>query len=1146
MRFRRLDITRYGAFCDRSLDFGGSDRDLHLVVGANEAGKSTMLSAIGDLLWGMGERPPYAFRFPYGELRLGGIVEHAGASLEFLRRKARTASLMTPDEGPLPDSSLAAYLGGLDRDGFDRMFGLNHDRLRAGGQAMLAGREDVARVLFEAGTGLTGVNAILSSLENEANEIFGRTTRTKPLNTALKERETNLAATRTSAMAPSKWKSIARRLETAEREHAEALLRTSDLEHRRSVLERIERARPILAKIDVRLDELAALGTIPSLPANAADVRVASSSTMAEKTIAIGEKINIIDANERDLLDLSGPSPIIPHEKEIVRLADGLLLHRNNLADLPAAESRAESAKASRERILNEAGLAAGFQMPSNAALTKARDAIDALSASQDAFLGFEAASLIARRNLEAAKTDMAGQADVSGLAALRSALAAAPRDGVKIAAQNEELLAAAQKRSARINAQLHPWTGEVDDLSLAVVPSAEVIETNRGVFAAIAEDRASHDDLLTSTTDALIEARAELVRLTNLDREPPTPQNVAEARNSRDATIAALVEPPERCAITLAEAQAQVRAADELADRREAEANRIADHARALSAIVRAEAKLADGPARLARIDGRLIVAEADWRPIWSAAGFTSAVTPQQMSSWSEARRLALDAADALFDRVAASTSHHDGLAEHLKSLIAAMRACGTEPATPLDLDALISDASTLQDALLKDRDSSLLAATRLKDAEGGFVEAATSLAESAAERDKLARDVPTALAPLHLDHLDVREAKTAITALDAVAARQEGDDEIEVRAQSLGRSVAEFEGEVRSLASVLGNAPPEDTATFLLALRSELDVAKQTERDRDRLTASTAKTQSEIATLEAISSLARINLEGVMAAAGVTDVKGLDAVIERRTREQRLLVEVSELRDELADTVGGVSEESVRAEVDGSQPEIVASDLALIKRTQQEMIGTISTLSAELSAAQAEEREATNGAGAADAAQAAETARATIVDLSTRYIRSKSAAAMLRWAINRHRETRQAPLLARAGEIMASVTGGRFSGLALDWTQGEQPVIVGQRNGGNPCGVNDMSEGTRDQLFLALRLAAIEEKAADHSMPLICDDLFITADDARSARLFTQMKKLSSTTQVIIFTHHDHLEAVANDALGADAYSIHRIHPV
>ena len=156
MRFRRLDITRYGAFCDRSLDFGGGDRDLHLVVGANEAGKSTMLSAIGDLLWGMGERPPYAFRFPYGELRLGGIVEHADASLEFLRRKARTASLMTPDEAPLPDSSLAAYLGGLDRDGFDRMFGLNHDRLRAGGQAMLAGREDVARVLFEAGTGLTG------------------------------------------------------------------------------------------------------------------------------------------------------------------------------------------------------------------------------------------------------------------------------------------------------------------------------------------------------------------------------------------------------------------------------------------------------------------------------------------------------------------------------------------------------------------------------------------------------------------------------------------------------------------------------------------------------------------------------------------------------------------------------------------------------------------------------------------------------------------------------------------------------------------------------------------------------------------------------------------------------------------------------
>jgi uncharacterized protein YhaN len=197
-------------------------------------------------------------------------------------------------------------------------------------------------------------------------------------------------------------------------------------------------------------------------------------------------------------------------------------------------------------------------------------------------------------------------------------------------------------------------------------------------------------------------------------------------------------------------------------------------------------------------------------------------------------------------------------------------------------------------------------------------------------------------------------------------------------------------------------------------------------------------------------------------------------------------------------------------------------------------------------MAAARADQRDAENGADAANAAQSAEEAKATIIDLSSRYLRAKSAATMLRWAINRHRETRQAPLLARAGDMLANVTGGRFSRLALDWSRGEEPVIVAERSGGERCGVDDMSEGTRDQLFLALRLAAIEEKAADHSMPLVCDDLFITADDARSARLFRQLKELSASTQIIVFSHHDHLEKVADEAIGAGSYNVHRVQAV
>jgi uncharacterized protein YhaN len=80
----------------------------------------------------------------------------------------------------------------------------------------------------------------------------------------------------------------------------------------------------------------------------------------------------------------------------------------------------------------------------------------------------------------------------------------------------------------------------------------------------------------------------------------------------------------------------------------------------------------------------------------------------------------------------------------------------------------------------------------------------------------------------------------------------------------------------------------------------------------------------------------------------------------------------------------------------------------------------------------------------------------------------------------------------------------------------------------------VSDMSEGTIDQLYLALRLSAVEESlAAGVALPFLADDLFINYDDERAAAGFKVLAKLAEKTQVIFFTHHEHLVGVARGAL-------------
>jgi uncharacterized protein YhaN len=60
MRIERLVLERFGHFEGLDLDFGREPR-LHVIFGLNEAGKSTLLAAIGDLLFGMPAQTPYNF-----------------------------------------------------------------------------------------------------------------------------------------------------------------------------------------------------------------------------------------------------------------------------------------------------------------------------------------------------------------------------------------------------------------------------------------------------------------------------------------------------------------------------------------------------------------------------------------------------------------------------------------------------------------------------------------------------------------------------------------------------------------------------------------------------------------------------------------------------------------------------------------------------------------------------------------------------------------------------------------------------------------------------------------------------------------------------------------------------------------------------
>jgi uncharacterized protein YhaN len=73
-------------------------------------------------------------------------------------------------------------------------------------------------------------------------------------------------------------------------------------------------------------------------------------------------------------------------------------------------------------------------------------------------------------------------------------------------------------------------------------------------------------------------------------------------------------------------------------------------------------------------------------------------------------------------------------------------------------------------------------------------------------------------------------------------------------------------------------------------------------------------------------------------------------------------------------------------------------------------------------------------------------------------------------------------------------------------------------------------MSDGTTDQLYLALRLASLEAYLENNEpMPFIVDDILIKFDNDRASASIEVLGELSKKTQVIFFTHHEHLVELA-----------------
>ncbi|GAB3549788.1 YhaN family protein [Noviherbaspirillum agri] len=1151
MRFQRLDLLKYGKFSGRSLEFPSSKRDFHLIVGPNEAGKSTTRSAILDLLFGIPARSAMGFVYPLNELRLGAAIANNAGLLEFHRAKAQKQTLRTPVDAVLPDNALVPYLGTADRNFFDQMFGLDHGRLVAGGNSILNAENDVGQVLFQSAAGIASLGKIRDALLAEADKLWApKKAAARAYYSAAEMLEKANAALKEATVRPKVWAEAHSRLESVMEELDAVGKQLRQLDVDRSRLERVRRVAPFLhvvREIERQLDQP---GAIIELPVDAASTLAA-----ATQRIATAEKLQELHRTEaekanQELGAIHVDAAILALAADITSLEECRLRFSAHEHDIGRREEEVGALLADVRKACMQLGWDCGSvdALKSRLPSLLVRRELSRLSRAQSGL----AQTLRAAEQAEHAKAAEIRQLsqELDGVhvnevsPALRVALnnARSLGDPEPVLLKHDSELARAKAALAEMERGLGKWNMPVAELAALQLPGPEgLVQVTQDRNTLVADRRA---------LGKRIQEQAEVVSLIELkiaqirDKHLPTPpEAVAQSRQERDAAWSAIKEGTVSLQQGAGEFETRLRRADELVDKR-------LDNVEVAAALQNQQHQLEQAMLQqtmlgeqMSRLKEEIAQFDNIWNETATAIGLPG-MRLDDIADWMARREKTLAAATAYQEAQERADQLARALNDARQSLAKALADAGLQ----------VSDTDTLPAVrvLAENHIRSMEAAGVKRETLEGQLKAAQlqmqalqqSTASARAETDRWKQEWMAALDIAGLAaECTVGMVEGALELIAQIEEQLEKVRQIRVeRIDAMKADLDRFAAQADRLAQHFGTGfdgcTPEQIARELVKRLSDAKAAQaEASRLQEALRAANAEARRSQETIEA----ANASLKPLMDRAGTESLAALSEAITTSDARRQLLSALDNARKQLAEGGDGLSREQLESEVNAVDLSQLTAELEHTTAEHAAAVQRQATLFAEKEKA-CSVLQAIGGSEAAALAEARrQEALAAMADAAERYVKVYTAGRLLRWSIDRYREEKQGPLLGRAGAIFAKLTQGGFQRLVVDF-EAQPMALEGQRADGKLVPISGMSDGTRDQLYLALRLAALElhlEQAPP--LPFIADDLFINYDDGRSAAGFEALAALSEKTQVIYLTHHEHLVSPVREVFGSEVSIIH-----
>jgi len=1169
MRIDRLDLIAYGAFTDTSLDLSEGAAGLHLIYGDNEAGKSTSLRALTAWLFGIAPRTSDNFLHSHPQLRIGGRLRHSdGRELEFVRRKGTKDTLLAPgSDEPLSESLLRQFMpGGMNEALFTRLYGINHTGMIAGGRELLAQSGDLGQALFSAAIGTAGLRGVISDLKNGADELFKPRASTKRVNRGIAQFKEAQKRIREATLSVSDWEKLQSDFSDtlAAIERVESSI--TEKSRVKSRLDRLARVRGALAERRAVLLKIEELGEVLLLPEDFDENLRNALGRLKSATEAEGRFGAKLARLSEECETLKVRSELLENDDAIQAVYKELGAVEKTIEDRPKRDGerrmlRMEAArllKSIRPDIAVDEAERLGLLLSNKKWISDLRRQHSLLlQRKEDAESSFRDAEAEHKETEEKLGEAPRSDTDLEGL---KAAVAEARKAG-----ELEQRLSDSGKRAREAKAAcddgfagLGRFSGKSSLLLRVAFPVPETLDAFEKRYDDISgriRDSARRERELREERNTALRDLKTLMKQGGI----PAVADLEEKRALRDAGWQLI----KRKYIENGKVEGEIRklAGDaELPyfyEQSVTDADLVSDLLRSNADLV---AKRAELEARLETLSERICETETvieqcaeeerackdEWASVWSPLNIDPG-TPREMKQWIlRAAKLAEDIRDA--DSEADDAERLTKECERLKAALAShiARFENSPDLSSMGLDAMIQlceerveweEASIDRISLLENRLGE--SGSRLRKMREELDEIENTLSAWKREWNKAVGELVPGT------EMHPEQAAEAFERLEEFFEKKDRSGELDSRIAGMDRAIGEFRQRVFQLADRIG-FDHEDMAAEVVAAQMSRDLteAREIRASLGRIETQKKELAQEMEDAGITARSAREQLEALRETAGVSGDGELEKAGRRSGTARELRKRLDILEQELTRNGDGLSVEALEAEAAESDIDSLEDDLGRIASELQELQKERDSLRDRRQTLRNEIHAKDGSAAAAAALEESEQQLADIVTGVEQYLRLQIASMILEQHIERYRRKNQAPVLARAGELFSRLTLESYANLRDELDDGGKPVLFGLRPDDREVPVEGMSDGARDQLYLSLRLAVLEQHLEKgEPMPFIVDDILVGFDDNRTAVCLEVLSELAAKTQVLLFTHHRRVFELAEKLEAAPGVFTHEL---